>query len=63
LEKEKADAAVKKVADWRDGNQLPFPDFTDENISSFKGSIEYPQAESALQNQKRDTGKNAGKDD
>jgi MscS family membrane protein len=63
LEKEKADAAVKKVADWRDGKQLPFPDFTDENISSFKGSIEYPQAESAFQNQKHDTGKNAGKDD
>jgi MscS family membrane protein len=62
LEKEKADAAVKKVADWRDGKQLPFPDFTDENISSFKGSIEYPQPDSALQNQKRDTGKNAGKD-
>jgi len=63
LEKDKADAAVKKVTEWRDGKQLPFPDFTDENISSFQGSIDYPQQESALRNQKRDTGKNAGKDD
>ena len=63
LEKEKADAAVKKVTEWRDGKQLPFPDFTDENISSFQGSIDYPQSESAVRNQKRDAGKNAGKDD
>ena len=39
------------------------PDFTDEDISSFQGSIDYPQPESALRNQKRDAGKNARKDD
>jgi MscS family membrane protein len=63
LEKEKADAAVKTVAEWRDEKRLPFPDFTDEDISSFQGSIDYPQQESALRNQKWDAGKNAGKDD
>jgi len=63
LEKEKADAAVKKVTEWREGKQLPFPDFTDENISSFQGSIEYPQPESALRNQTREAEKNTGKDD
>jgi len=63
LEKEKADASMKKVAQWRDSKQLPFPDFTDENISSFRGSIEYPQPESALRDQSQETGKNSRKDD
>ncbi len=48
VEKEKADNAAKKIAGLRDGKQLPFPDFHDDDISSFKGSIEYPQAESAV---------------
>ncbi len=48
VEKEKADNAVKKIAELRDGKQLPFPDFHEEEISSFKGSIEYPQPESAV---------------
>jgi len=63
LEKDKAEVTRKKVADWRQEKQLPFPDFTDEDISSFQGSIDYPQPESALRNQKRDAGKNARKDD
>lgn len=48
IEKEKADVAVKKIAEMRDGKELPFPDFHEEDISSFKGSIEYPQPESAV---------------
>jgi MscS family membrane protein len=48
VEKEKADNAIKKIAEMRDGKQLPFPDFHEEDISSFKGSIEYPQPESAV---------------
>jgi MscS family membrane protein len=48
VEKEKADNAVKKIAELRDGKQLPFPDFHEEEISAFKGSIEYPQSESAV---------------
>jgi MscS family membrane protein len=55
IEKEKAAAAAKKIADLRDGKQLPFPDFHEEDISSFKGSIEYPPSDSALK--KDDPGK------
>jgi len=57
IEKEKADNAVKKIAELRDGKQLPFPDFHQEDISSFKGSIDYPQKESALRQPKADSDK------
>jgi MscS family membrane protein len=57
VEKEKADNAVNKIAEMRDGKQLPFPDFHEEDISSFKGSIEYPQPESALRNERNEPGK------
>jgi MscS family membrane protein len=57
VEKEKADKAVKKIAELRDGKQLPFPDFHEEDISSFKGSIEYPQTESAVRKVQNDSGK------
>ena len=63
LAKDKTDAAIQKVAEWRDGKQLPFPDFTEEKISSLRGSIDYPERESAQRNQARDPGKNNGKDD
>ncbi len=55
--KEKADAAVKKIAELRAGNQLPFPDFHKDDISSFKGSIEYPQPESAVRDKPADSSK------
>ena len=55
LEKEKADSAAKKIADLRDGNNLPFPDYHKEDISSFKGTIQYPPPESTLR--KTDDGK------
>jgi len=55
LEKEKAQNAVKKIAELRDGKQLPFPDFAEKEISSFRGSIDYPQPESALRNEKADS--------
>jgi MscS family membrane protein len=57
LEKEKTESATKKVAELRDGKQLPFPDFHPEDISSFKGSIEYPQPESATRNPPGESGK------
>jgi len=57
VEKEKVDNAVKKIAELRDGKQLPFPDFHEEDISSFKGSIEYPQPESAVRKQQGESGK------
>ena len=55
LEKEKADAAVKKISDLRDGKKLPFPDFHPDEINSLKGSIDYPPKESAVH--KDDSGK------
>jgi MscS family membrane protein len=57
VEKEKAENAVKKIAELRDGKQLPFPDYHEEDISSFKGSIEYPQPESAVRKPSGDAGK------
>jgi MscS family membrane protein len=48
VEKQKAEDAVKKIAELRDGNKLPFPDFHPQDISSFKGSIDYPPSESSL---------------
>jgi MscS family membrane protein len=57
VEKEKAETAAKKIAELRDGKQLPFPDFHQDDISSFKGSIEYPQPESAVRNPQDDSGK------
>jgi MscS family membrane protein len=59
IAKEKADVAAKKIAELRDGKQLPFPDFHEEDISSFKGSIEYPQAQSAVRKQPGESGKNS----
>ena len=57
IEKEKAQTAARKIAELRDGKQLPFPDFHQEDISSFKGSIEYPQPESAVRNPQGDSSK------
>jgi len=57
VEKEKADAAVKKIAELRDSKQLPFPDFHADDISQFKGSIEYPQPESAVRKPQDESGK------
>ena len=48
LTKEKAESAAQKIADLREGKKLPFPDYHPEDISSFKGSIEYPPPESAV---------------
>jgi len=57
IEKEKAENAAKKIAELRNGKQLPFPDFHQEDISSFKGSIQYPPAESTLSNSSDSSGK------
>ncbi len=48
VEKEKAENAANKIAELRDGKRLPFPDFHEEDISSFKGTIAYPPQESAV---------------
>ena len=54
LAKDKAESAAKKIADLRDGKQLPFPDYHQEDISSFKGTIEYPSTDSAVRNKPDD---------
>ena len=56
-QKEKAEDAMKKIADLRHGKQLPFPDYHADEISSFKGSIEYPPQESSLRNPQNDRNK------
>jgi MscS family membrane protein len=56
--KEKLEDAVKKIADLRDGKQLPFPDYHANEIQSFKGSLDYPPSESSLRNQQDDGRRN-----
>ncbi|HTW59441.1 MAG TPA: mechanosensitive ion channel family protein [Terriglobales bacterium] len=46
LEKEKAENAAQKIAELRDSKSLPFPDHHEKDKAAFKGSIEYPPAES-----------------
>ena len=48
LDKEKTDTAEQQVQQWRDEQQLPFPDFAPEDKSAFRGSIVYPQPDSAV---------------
>jgi MscS family membrane protein len=56
LEKDKAENAAKKIAELRDHKKLPFPDFHEEDISSFRGTVDYPQPESAVRNPKPNPG-------
>ncbi len=51
VEKQKAENAVKKIAELRDDKKLPFPDFHQDDIATFKGSIQYPPSESTARNQ------------
>jgi MscS family membrane protein len=57
LAHDKAETALQKVTELREGKKLPFPDFHKEEISSFKGSIEYPPEESALRRNDDGAGK------
>jgi MscS family membrane protein len=57
LAKDKAESAVQKIAELRDDKKLPFPDFHKEEISSFKGSIDYPPKESTLRKNEDGSGK------
>ena len=57
LAKDKAGSAVQKIAELRDDKKLPFPDFHEEEISSFKGSIDYPPKESTLRKSEDGSGK------
>lgn len=57
LAKDKTESAVQKIAELRDDKKLPFPDFHKEDISSFKGSIDYPPKESTLRKSEDGSGK------
>ena len=57
LAQDKAAGALQKVAELRDGQKLPFPDFHKDEISSFKGSIDYPPKESTLRKSEDGSGK------
>lgn len=48
IDAEKAAAAEKQVQKWREKGQLPFPDFAPEDVSGFRGTIAYPQPDSAV---------------
>jgi MscS family membrane protein len=48
LDKEKTAAVEHQVQQWRDQGQLPFPDFAPAEKSAFRGSIVYPDPESAI---------------
>jgi MscS family membrane protein len=47
VDKDKTAAAEHQVQQWRDQHNLPFPDFTATEKAAIKGSIQYPEAESA----------------
>jgi MscS family membrane protein len=53
LDKEKTETAEHQVQHWRDEQQLPFPDFAPEDKSAFRGSIVYPQPDSAVNRKAR----------
>jgi MscS family membrane protein len=48
LDKEKVGVAEQQVQHWRDERQLPFPDFAPADKSALRGSIAYPEPESAV---------------
>jgi MscS family membrane protein len=57
MTKEKAENAAKKIAQLREEKKLPFPDYHQDEISSFKGSVDYPAQESAVRNDQDSSGK------
>ena len=48
LDAKKSEAAEHVVAEWREDQDLPFPDFKPAEISKMRGTIAYPPADSAL---------------
>lgn len=48
LDREKTQEAVATVTRWRDGHQLPFPNFRRSRIAEFEGKLDYPPQESDL---------------
>jgi MscS family membrane protein len=53
LDKEKSESAVETVKKWRNDKELPFPDHSPADVSSFRGTISYPPPDSAVGNNTR----------
>ena len=42
LDRERVEAAEHTVEEWRESNQLPFPDFPPDEIRAMRNTLEYP---------------------
>jgi MscS family membrane protein len=47
LDASRTQEAERRVRAWRENNELPFPDFTDERVAELDDTIEYPPPGSA----------------
>ena len=47
LDRQRSEAAEHAVEEWRETNQLPFPDFPPEEIRAMRNTLEYPPKGSA----------------
>jgi len=55
LHKEKAEESVRKIEELRAANRLPFPDFHQDDIAAFRGSLDHPPSHSAQSDQPRNS--------
>jgi MscS family membrane protein len=53
LDPEKVEKVEGEVHEWREGQQLPFPDFSPGEKKAIRDSIEYPEAGSASRGDSR----------
>lgn len=53
LDRERIEKAEQHVREWREGQQLPFPDFSPAEKEAIRDSIEYPEAGSASRSNPR----------
>lgn len=52
IDAEKRQEAIRKVREWREKGELPFPDFSPETIAKIDNQLEYPPPDSARGNTK-----------
>ena len=52
IDAEKRQEAIRKVREWREKGELPFPDFSPETIAKIDNQLEYPPPDSARGNKK-----------
>jgi MscS family membrane protein len=55
LHKDKTEDSVKKIEEMRAANRLPFPDFHQDDIASFRGSLDHPPSQTAQGDQPRNS--------